>query len=173
MIYEKIRETYNGDLANMLLEVLNTAQDGIVTIDENNIIVMVNETSAELFGFEPDEMLGKDLSLIFPKYVKKTHHNFVKDFYLNIKDQTHTLHAKNCKELEGLKKSGEAFPCEVSISKGVYKGNKYFTAIVRDISERVNYEEKIRQQEDELAKYRIAKKAELLNQVQRVKAKRR
>jgi len=173
MIYEKIRQTYNGDLANMLLEVIDTAQDAIITIDENQTIVLFNQTASHIFGFLPEEMLGKNLGELLPEYVRNIHQEYIKKFDEEHPDQNSSsiIHALNRKELHGLRKDGEEFPCEISISKSIFKGNKYFTAIVRDISIRVQQEEKIRLQEDELAKYRIAKKAELIDQLQKVKSK--
>jgi PAS domain S-box-containing protein len=167
MLCEKLRSERNGDMADMLIEIIDTAQDAIITIDEDQEIILYNLAAERCFGYSPEDVLGKSLIILLPESVRPMHHQHVKRFDKEYDGPREC--GNNRKEMHGLRKSGEEFPCEVSISKSLFKGTKYFTAIIRDISLRVESEKKMQEQEDEIARYKLAKRNELLSQIQKVK----
>ncbi len=151
---QDFRSDYNGDLATMLTQIIEHAPDAIVTVDEQHNIVMFNQAAEEVFGYAGDQVMGMPLRELIPidDISEPEIHNGTPQT-----GDTYSLYGKRC--------CGELFPCEVTVSKTEYKGKKYCTAMVRDISDRIEKEKQIAEQANELQRYRIRKKAELRNEV--------
>ncbi len=123
--------------------IIESATDAIVTINEDHIIVGYNQGAEKIFGFSRDEVMGADLSIIIPPPHKEKHRDYVRR-YMATRD-AHVI-GKHV-QLKALRKNGEEFPISISFSVADIGGNLYFTGIVRDISEYVELEEKLRQNE--------------------------
>jgi len=124
--------------------VAQSANDGIITIDNNGYIQGWNKGAENMFGYNEQEILGQSLNIVIP------------DDYLNKHIKPKVLlemggvksSANKTIELLGLKKNGDTFPGELSLSGWETSEGKFFTGIVRDISSRkrtelenlVNYE---------------------------------
>lgn len=163
-----LRGRYNGDLAEMLGQLIEHAPDGIVTVDEEQNIVMYNRAAERMFGYTMDEVLGQSLTKLLPDRVKDRHHKYVERF--NKEHESGSCDSLDRKQFEGCRKNGECFPCDITVSKTVYKGTIFFTAMVRDVTDRVRREKRIKEQDDELQEYRKQKKAELLTEVHEIMA---
>jgi two-component system, LuxR family, sensor kinase FixL len=123
--------------------IIDSATDAIVTINEDHIIIGYNQGAEKIFGFLRDEVMGTDLSIIIPPPHKEKHRDYVRR-YMATRD-AHLI-GKHV-QLKALRKNGEEFPISISFSVADIGGNLYFTGIVRDISEYVELEEKVRQTE--------------------------
>jgi two-component system sensor kinase FixL len=123
--------------------IIDSATDGIVTINEDHTIVGYNQGAEKIFGYFRDEVMGGDLSVLIPPPHKDKHRDYVRR-YLATRDP-HVI-GKHV-QLKALRKNGEEFPISISFSVADIGGNLYFTGIVRDISEYVELEEKLRQNE--------------------------
>jgi len=121
--------------------IIESAYDGIVVIDGDENITYINESACEMFGFSKDEIVTQKLSLLIPKKYRSPHKPHVESFKLSpIKSRQ--MHARA--SVLGLRKGGEEFPIEVTISK-IAMGNSFeMTAVVRDISERSALVEELR-----------------------------
>lgn len=161
---DNLKSQYNGEFAEMLGGIVHDAPDGIVTINGQQNIIMFNRAAEEMFGYSAEEIIGNPLTILLPETVKEYHGSLVETFGAGAEER------RECVEVVGCHKDGRDVPCEVSISKTQYKGSTYFTAIVRDITDRVERENRVKEQEDEKIKYRLRKKAELLMEVHKVKS---
>ena len=123
--------------------IIDSAADAIVTINEDHIIVGYNQGAEKIFGFSRDEVMGTDLSILIPPPHKEKHRDYVRR-YMATRD-AHVI-GKHV-QLKALRKNGEEFPISISFSVADIGGNLYFTGIVRDISEYVELEDKLRQNE--------------------------
>ena len=123
--------------------IIESATDAIVTINEEHIILGYNQGAETIFGFTRDEVMGTDLSILIPPPHRDRHRDYVRR-YLATRDP-HVI-GKHV-QLKALRKNGEEFPISISFSVADIGGNLYFTGIVRDISEYVDLEEKVRQNE--------------------------
>ncbi len=123
--------------------IIDSAADAIVTINEDHIIVGYNQGAETIFGFLRDEVMGADLSILIPPPHKEKHRDYVRR-YMATRD-AHLI-GKHV-QLKALRRNGEEFPISISFSVADIGGNLYFTGIVRDISEYVELEEKVRQTE--------------------------
>ena len=116
--------------------VAETASDAIITIDETSTMLFVNRRTEKIFGYAVAEMLGASLTMLMPDYLRPLHKAGL-DRYLNT-GQKHI--AWEAVELPGRHKSGRELPLELSFAEFVRNGRRYFTGIVRDITERKHAE---------------------------------
>lgn len=136
-----------------LAEILDIVEDGIITIDGKQEIVVFSRGAAKLFGYSPDEVIGRPLSLLLPERFRKAHPRQVDEFRTS-PDQSRAMGTR--REVAGRRKDGSEFPAEISISKFVAGGSMLFTAIVRNVSERKRFEAAELELERLRAKARVA-----------------
>ena len=133
--------------AQLFRVVAETATDGIITIDERSIILFVNKASERIFGYPASEMMGREVTMLMPDYLRETHRKSVGRYL-----QTGERHISwTAIELRGLHRSGKEIPLEVSLGEHVHGKRRIFTGIVRDISEREQSEALLRQSEEKYA----------------------
>ena len=122
--------------------ILDTATDAILSIDENHRIIIFNNAAQRIFGYSSEEVLGKNLNLLIPpKY--GDHQGHVQKF---IERRESDIIGKTT-SLTALKKSGEEFPVDLSLSFIEMGGEITFTAIIRDVSGQKQMESKLLQSE--------------------------
>jgi two-component system sensor kinase FixL len=122
--------------------ILDTATDAILSIDENHNIILFNNAAQQIFEYSRDEVLGKRLDVLIPPHYGD-HARFVNRF---LKERTSHLIGKTT-SLTALRKGGEKFPIELSLSFLEMAGEITFTAIIRDVSEQKRLENKLLQSE--------------------------
>ncbi|MES1240008.1 MAG: PAS domain S-box protein [Acidobacteriota bacterium] len=136
----------------MLQAVLNAAVDGIVLIDTAGIIQSVNPSVQKMFGYPPEELLGRNVKVLMPSPRREEH-----DGYL-----AHYLETGEARiigigrEVEGQRRDGSTFPLDLAVSEVHYDGKTFFLGTLRDISERVRLESEIRQSQKMEAVGRLA-----------------
>jgi len=118
-------------IGNQYRLVAETAIDAIVSVDGSGRVTFVNLAAAQMFGRQSSEICGMPVATIIP------------DFQIQ--------NCRGLKELVGRRKTGEAFPIEVSFGEIVAGGNQVFSGFVRDITERRRAAAALRQSEGYLA----------------------
>ncbi|HEX8707863.1 MAG TPA: PAS domain S-box protein [Pyrinomonadaceae bacterium] len=109
-----------------------TASDAIITIDEESIITYVNRAGETIFGHSVEEMRGAKMDMLMPEYLRRLHEAGLKRYV-----ETGQKHISwDGVELPGLHKDGHEIPVEIAFSEFSRNGKRYFTGIVRDITER-------------------------------------
>lgn len=122
-----------------------TASDAIITIDEQSTIIFVNPAAESVFGYAASEMLGRDLTILMPEYLRHLHRaGFTK--YLETGQRHLSWEAI---ELPGLHKTGREIPLEISFGEFVRNDRHFFTGVARDITERKRAEEALRRSREE------------------------
>ncbi len=139
--------------ADRLVDLLDIAEDGIVTVDATHAIVLFNRGAAKLFGYDPGEILGRPLDVLIPPRFRAAHAGQIAEF--GRAPEPARLMGER-REVFGLRKDGTEFPAEVSISKFGAGGELLLTAIVRDVSERKRYEAATRELGDLRTRDRLA-----------------
>jgi len=121
--------------------ILENATDGILTIDDRQVVVGFNPACEEMWGYSADEVLGQEITILIPEYARKDHLDNVHKF----RDaQAAGIHMENRGlKLFGLTKNGVVFPAEVGISKNEIDGDVFYSAFVKDITAREKAEQEI------------------------------
>jgi len=122
--------------------ILDTATDAILSIDEDHKIVLFNSAAQRIFGYSSHEVMGKDLSILIPPGYGD-HQRYVQRFL----DRRESDIVGKTISLMALRKGGENFPIELSLSFLEMGGRITFTAIIRDVTEHRRMESKLLQSE--------------------------
>jgi two-component system cell cycle sensor histidine kinase/response regulator CckA len=124
--------------------IVETAFDALVTIDATGIVTDWNGQAVTIFGWSREEALGQRLSdLIIPARDREAHEHGLRHFLAT--GETHILNRRI--EVLGLHRSGREFPVELAISPVRIGDTIFFSAFIRDITERREAETKLRESE--------------------------
>ena len=138
--------------------ILEHAGEAIISIGENQHIRIFNHFAERMFGYAADEAIGMPLADLMPKYLRRAHKGQVSEF-INSGDETRRMEART--QISAQRKDGTVFPAEATISQTHRGGEKIATVIMRDISERLDAEAKLRAA-TERAEYANRAKTEFL-----------
>lgn len=120
--------------------VVEAAYDGIITIDEDQNINMINGAAKYIFGLNDEDIVGHPLVELIPNKFRSKHKDYVNTFkHSSVKSRPMQRRAS----VRGLRRDGTEFPIEVTISKIKVQDKTEMTAVVRDISERANLLEEL------------------------------
>ncbi|MDP5171153.1 MAG: PAS domain S-box protein [Bacteroidia bacterium] len=124
--------------ASRLQAIIETAIDGIITIDELGLVDTINPAAARLFGYDPAEVLGKNVSMLMPEPDRARHDQYLGNYLT-------TGEAKIIgvgREVTGQKKNGIKFPFRLAISEvNVMNEKRIFTGIIHDLTAQKQAEE--------------------------------
>jgi diguanylate cyclase (GGDEF)-like protein/PAS domain S-box-containing protein len=121
--------------------VLQTAVDAVISADSSSKIISWNRGAQTIFGYGEKEVLGKQLTILMPERYREAQRKGMEQSSLT--GEARVIEKTVC--LHGLRKDGSEFPLELSLSSWEAGKGKFYTGIIRDITER-------RQMEKELQK---------------------
>lgn len=121
--------------------IFDTLSDGVITINDRGVIILSNDVTGKIFGYNTQELIGEKLEKIMPDYFKPLH---AKSFERYTKTGEKKLHSWTSLELPGLHKSGHEIPLEISFGETFANGKRIFSGILRDISSRKKNEETLK-----------------------------
>jgi PAS domain S-box-containing protein len=119
-------------------------------VDEHQRITVFNAAAARMFGCSAEEAIGDSLDRFIPEQFRDAHRRHVEGFG---RAQVTRRSMGSLGAVFGLRANGEQFPIEASISQIEADGQKYFTVILRDITNRQRAEEELRQERDKARQY--------------------
>ena len=139
-----------------LHRMIDTAIDGIITVDEHQTILMINPAAATIFGYDAEYLMGKSLTLLIPERHRAGHGSHLKKF-----GETGSTRRKMGSHYEdfyitGRRADGTEFPMEASIAHQLENGARIYTVIFRDITDRKIAKEKMAQYHEELSQLSAA-----------------
>ena len=126
--------------------IVQTAVDGIITIDEHGLIESLNPAAERLFGYTAAEVLGQNITMLMPAPYRDEH-----DGYLARYCQTGEPRIIGIgRDVWGQRRDGTTFPMALAVSEVRLQDRRIFTGIVHDLTARVRAEEALRHARDEL-----------------------
>ncbi|MFC7074300.1 nitrogen regulation protein NR(II) [Halovenus rubra] len=128
---------------------VGNAAEGMLTIDVNSDIVYANPAIERILGYSPDELMGSSKMKIIPERLQSVHAAAL-DSYVETGERNIDW---NGIELPALHKDGHEVPTLISLREHEHDGEQYFTGIIRDISERKQREEQLRDQKERLDQF--------------------
>lgn len=126
---------------------VEAAPDGIIIVDVDGRIRVLNQQAEVLFGYSQDELLGRSIELLVPNGSRNHHSELVEQYFNEPVPRPMGL----ARELYGVRSDGDEFPIEISLSAVGSPEEPLVSAAIRDISERRKLESQSRLLEQELA----------------------
>jgi PAS domain S-box-containing protein len=127
--------------------ILDSAMDAIITVDETQHIVLFNAAAETVFGCPRDEAIGAPLACFSPERFRAGHGEHIRRFG---DSPTSSRRMGEQRIVTGVRRSGEEFPIDASISQISENGQKFYTVILRDVTLRVRADEALRRSKEEL-----------------------
>ncbi|MHB8950299.1 MAG: putative bifunctional diguanylate cyclase/phosphodiesterase [Rhodoferax sp.] len=139
-LYKHQAERNARDAARHTQAILDSMLDGVITLNAQGLITSVNQAVGTMFGYGPEEMLGRNIALLMPEPHRSLHAS-----YLHHHQQSHGLGCEigQTREVDGQHRDGSVFPVSVSISQLIHDGQTQYIGLVHDITERRRSEESI------------------------------
>lgn len=119
-----------SDIALRLQSIIDTAIDGIITIDHKGLVETVNKAVAKNFQYEPQEIIGNNIKMLMPEPYHSEH-----DGYLHRYNKTKVPRIIGIgREVIGRRKDGSEFPFSLAVSEVILNDRVIFTGIIHDLS---------------------------------------
>jgi two-component system cell cycle sensor histidine kinase/response regulator CckA len=137
---EKLRQAAEEKYRSLV----QTANDAIISEDHNDIIISWNRGAQAIFGYTEKEVLGKSLIILMPERYMENH----RKGFERLRATGESKYIGKIHEFYGLRKDGTEFPLELSITVWRTEEGIFYTGIIRDITERKQAEEALKQSEE-------------------------
>ncbi|MBE0471803.1 MAG: PAS domain S-box protein, partial [Methyloprofundus sp.] len=127
-----------GEQAVLIMEqktftdaILNSVHDGIISINFEGLICLFSQTAQDIFGYQAEEVMGKNINMLMPNPYKDAHDDYLK----NYRDTKQKKIIGMGREVIGLKKDGSTFPLYLRVSEVKTSTRQEFVGFVRDLTE--------------------------------------
>jgi len=110
---------------------LDNLADGVITMDENGLIEGFSAVASQMFGYAPDEVLGRSVEVVMPKRYAERHHQAVGAYLAN---ENQAL-VRRLRTVHGRRKDGSEFPIEIAVAEVHLEDHRLFSGVVRDMTE--------------------------------------
>ncbi|WP_162914221.1 PAS domain S-box protein [Taklimakanibacter lacteus] len=136
-----------GAEVSKLEAILNSAVAAIITIDTRGIIDSVNPATERIFGYAARELIGQNVRILMPEPFHSEHDAYVSSYLSTGKRKIIGIG----REVIGRRKDGATFPIDLAVSEFIADGERYFTGIITNLSDRKRVEEALLDSERKLA----------------------
>lgn len=127
-----------------LRSIIDTVLDAIVTIDERGGIQAVNRACERMFGYSLKELRGQNISMLMPSPFREEHDGYIQRYL----DGTPARIIGIGREVEALKRDGTIFPVDLAVSEVELDGKRFFTGVMRDLTDRHRAELQLRREKN-------------------------
>ncbi|MGC1718314.1 MAG: PAS domain S-box protein, partial [Isosphaeraceae bacterium] len=119
--------------------IVDTAVDGIITIDEEGTIKSFNPAAERVFGYAAAEVVGQDVTILMPSPYRNEHDAYLKRYLQTGEKRIIGIG----REVRGRRKDGSTFPMDLAVSEFQNGNGRKFAGIARDITERKRLEREV------------------------------
>ena len=126
--------------------ILETIPDAMVVIDIRGIMQSFSAAAVRLFGYSPDEVIGKNVSMLMPSPYREQHDGYLERYLTTGERRIIGIG----RVVVGERKDGSTFPMELSVGEMKSGKDRYFTGFIRDLSERQKTESRLQELQSEL-----------------------
>lgn len=134
--YKRAQRRADNERAKMQA-MIETAVDGVITIDDLGRIELFNRAAETIFGWRTDEVLGQNVKLLMPAEYREAHDGYLERFRRTGERRVIGIG----REVRGERKDGSSFPMDLALAEVPLADRRVFTAIVRDLTEKKRLEE--------------------------------
>jgi PAS domain S-box-containing protein len=138
---------------------LDTAVDGIITIDCKGLIQGFNKSAERLFGWSADEVMGRNIKMLMPEPYQSQHDSYLHNYHSSGKPKI----IGTGREVMGLRKDGSLMPMRLAVGRMDLPDELLFVGFVSDISERHALEASLRETAERAEQAAAAKSTFLAN----------
>ncbi len=127
--------------------IVRSAMDAIITVDGEQRVVLFNQAAEQMFECRAEQAIGQSLDRFIPQRFRDAHRRHIAAFGAS------GLTSRKMGALgtiTGIRADGKEFPIEAAVSQVGVEGKKYFTVILRDISQRQRFEDVLKEKESSL-----------------------
>ncbi|WP_417940884.1 ATP-binding protein [Flavobacterium sp. RS13.1] len=146
----------NQALLNAIIE---NAIDGIITINEKGIVESINPSACRLFLYNPEEVIGKNISLLMPSPDREKHDSYIQNYISS--GIPHII--GHDRDVLGRKKDGNIFPFRLGVSEVKFEGERIFAGFIHDMSHQKEAENRLMQYTQHLEEL-VKDRTETLNE---------
>lgn len=137
------------EAALQLEAIIQSATDGIISIDARGRMVLVNQAAAQLFGYSKAEMLGQSINILMPAHHAQQHDNYIARYMKTGEAQIIGIG----REVMAQRKDGSQFPIRLSISEVEMGDRRLFTGIVHDLTQQKTAESALQREKERAQRY--------------------
>ena len=140
------RHSNHAELRDQLDAVIRTAVDGVVSADAEGVIRLINPAITRMFGYAPEELLGRNLSILMPDRHGQRHDAHMQRYMAT--GEAHIIGVG--RHLEARGKDGREFPVHLSVGEFRMGEDRYFVGFIRDLTEEAAERARLKALEDQL-----------------------
>lgn len=146
-----------NEAASRLQAIIETAIDGIITINERGTVDHINPAAATLFGYLPEEVVGNNVKMLMPSPYHEEHDGYISRYHHTGKPYIIGIG----REVEGRKKNGVIFPIRLAVSEMWINDKRMYTGIIHDLTDVKTAEAKVLELNRQL-EFKVAERTEEL-----------
>lgn len=142
------REALTSELLlnqNKMLSIMNSVTDVIIVINTTGIVSEVNNAIAEMFGYQPNEVLGENIKMLMASPEKEQHDGYLQNYLETGKKSI----VGTTRRVKALKKNGEIFTIDLSVTEVHIHDTIRFTGVLRDITQQLEMEDAMQKARDD------------------------
>jgi two-component system, LuxR family, sensor kinase FixL len=139
----------NAELAEReahLRSILDTIPDAMIVIDEAGLIRSFSQAAERLFGWGPEEVIGRNVSMLMPSPYREQHDGYLERYYRTGERRIIGIG----RVVVGERRDGSTFPMELAVGEMEGSRGRFFTGFIRDLTERQQTETRLQELQSEL-----------------------